>query len=121
MALRKRQPSLRIRKAEERFRAMKSIDEYYNKIINYGGGHNPLTSNEMTAKIDECRSLTAEYNSLLGLADEKAKQISAAEEELGNYFTRVLAGAKSIYGVNSDEVESLGGTKKSMRKRSGKK
>jgi hypothetical protein len=29
----------------------------------------------------------------------------------------VLAGAKSIFGVDSDEVETLGGTKKSERKR----
>lgn len=118
MALRKRQPSLRIRKATERYEAMKRIDEQQSKVINYGGEQNLLTSGDMIAKIRECENLTSEYNGLLELADEKAKQILEAEEELGNYFTRVLAGAKSIYGVDSDEVELLGGTKKSARKKS---
>jgi len=117
MALRKRQPSLKIRKAAERYEAMKKIDEQNTKVINYGGENNPLTNADMLSKINECKDLMNEYNSLLEEADEKAKQLAVAEEELGEFFTRVLAGGKSIFGVDSDEVELLGGTKKSLRKK----
>ncbi|HMT12362.1 MAG TPA: hypothetical protein PKA39_12150, partial [Ignavibacteria bacterium] len=63
--------------------------------------------------------LVNEYNYMLELADSKSEEIRAAEQKLGEYYTRVLAGAKSIYGVDSDEVKELGGTKRSERRKSG--
>jgi len=116
MALRKRGTSSKVIKAEKRLEAMKGISSAHGKTINYGGEQNPLTETEMTYTIEECRVLLNEYNQLLELADEKAVQINQAEEKLGDYYTRVLAGAKSIFGVDSDEVSALGGTKKSERR-----
>lgn len=117
MPLRSRKPSVRITKAEKRFQGMAKIDEGFGRIINYGGEHNPLTKTEMKRQIEECKMLINEYNNMLLEADKKSVEVKLAEEMLGEYFTRVLAGAKSIFGVDSDEVEALGGTKKSERKK----
>lgn len=118
MALRKRKPSLKITKAEVRLEAMAKIDIEKAAAINYGGEQNPLTKMEMRNQIEECRLLINEYNYILEMADKKSLEIKAAEEKLGDLFTRVLAGGKSIFGVDSDEVALLGGTKKSERKKS---
>jgi hypothetical protein len=117
MGLRKRSPSSKISKAGTRLEAMKRIDNRHGKIVNYGGESNPLTNFEMQSQIDECNKLINEYNYILEMADEKAAEIRASEEKTGDLFTRVLAGAKSIFGVDSEEVKELGGTKKSERKK----
>jgi hypothetical protein len=116
MALRKRNPSSKVIKAEKRLVAMKIMDSQHEKMINYGGDHNPLTTLEMRGQIEECKMLINEYNKILEDADRKSHEIRLSEEKLGDYYTRVLAGAKSIFGVDSDEVEALGGTKKSERR-----
>lgn len=115
MALRKRKPSTRITKAEIRLEAMEKMDTQQGKIINYGGEQNPVTREEMRNQIEVCKMLINEYNYILEMADEKSMEIQKAEEKLGDLFTRVLAGGKSIFGVDSDEVTQLGGTKKSER------
>jgi hypothetical protein len=117
MALRKRNPSTKVTKAEKRLEAMNELDRKHEKAINYGGENNPLRTIEMGTQIEECRMLIKEYNNILEMADKKSGEIRISEEKLGDQFTRVLAGAKSIFGVDSDEVEALGGTKKSERKR----
>jgi hypothetical protein len=117
MALRKRKPSLRLRKAGQRLEAMKEIDGRTGKTINYGGDANPLTQQVLEAQIEKCMKQLDEYNGILAEADKKSKEIAADEKKLGEMFTRVLAGGVSIFGVDSDEVGSLGGTKQSERKR----
>ncbi len=117
MALRKRKPSTRITKAEIRLDAMEKMDIQHDRILNYGGEQNPVTKTEMRKQIEECKMLINEYNYILEMADKKSEEIRQAEEKLGDLFTRVLAGAKSIFGVDSDEVAELGGTKKSERKK----
>lgn len=117
MALRKRNPSSKVTNAEKRLEAMKIMDIKHERIINYGGDQNPLTKTEMKCQIEECRMLINEYNQILRKADQKSQEIRISEEKLGDFYTRVLAGAKSIYGVDSDEVAALGGTKRSERKK----
>ena len=95
---------------------MEEIDVRYGKKVNYGGEHNPLTQKELKQQIEMCKKLIEEYNRILGEADKKSTEIKEAEESLGDMFTRVLAGGVSIFGVDSNEVEELGGTKKSDRK-----
>lgn len=116
MALRKRKPSSKVTKAETRLQAMERIDLQDNMTINYGGETNPLTRIEMRRQIEECKMLVNEYNFILSEADKKSAAINLAENKLGDMFTRVLAGGKSIFGVDSDEVTALGGTKKSERR-----
>lgn len=96
---------------------MVKIDTEKETSVNYGGELNPLTKTEMRNQIEECRMLMNEYNCILEMADKKSLEIKAAEDKLGDFFTRVLAGGKSIFGVDSDEVALLGGTKKSERKK----
>lgn len=117
MALRKRKPSSKVHKAETRLAAMEKIDREKLTIVNYGGENNPLTAGDMKGHMELCRMLVNEYNFILGEADKKSAEIKLAEEKLGDMFTRVLAGGKSIFGVDSDEVTALGGTKKSERRR----
>jgi hypothetical protein len=104
MALRKRKHSLKITKAETRLEAMKGINAAHGKMINYGGEQYPLSETEVSNKIEECRVLINENNQMLEFADAKAVQIKQAEEKLCDYYTRVLSCAKSIFGVDSDEV-----------------
>jgi len=96
---------------------MVKIDLQNSRTINYGGETNPLTSSEMQDQINECKMLVNEYNCILAEADKRATEINSAETKLGDMFTRVLAGGKSIFGVDSNEVTELGGTKKSERKK----
>lgn len=117
MALRRRNPSAKVTKALRRLEAMRIIDERNNRQINYGGENNPLTSSEMSRQIEECRKLISEYNNMVEIVDGKSAAIRKEEERLGDMFTRVLAGGRSIFGVDSNEVEELGGTKKSERKK----
>lgn len=117
MALRKRISSIKIAKATKRLEAMINIDKRYYKTINYGWEPNPLTVSEMNAQIEECRKLINEYNAALEIADSHARDLKDAETLLGDLFTRVLAGGKSIFGVDSLEVAELGGTRRSERKR----
>lgn len=121
MALRKRNNSQKIKKAGNRFNAMEKIDLRYRKIINYGGDKNPLTKNDMKMQIEQSKKLIEEYNTILFEADRKSSEIKQAEEKLGDMCTRVLAGGVSIFGVDSNEIKELGGTRKSERKKSGKK
>lgn len=117
MALRKRISSIKIAKAAKRLEAMLKIDKRYDKNINYGWEPNPLTASDFNVQIEECKKLINEYNAALEIADSHARDLKDAESILGDLFTRVLAGGKSIFGVDSLEVAELGGTRRSERKR----
>lgn len=117
MALRKRNSSIKIANAAKRHEAMIKIDMRYDKTINYGWEPNPLTASDFNAQIEECKKLISEYNAALEIADSHARDLKDAETILGDLFTRVLAGGKSIFGVDSPEVKELGGTRRSERKR----
>jgi len=117
MALKKRGLSLKVQSALTRADAMSNIDARYGKLINYGWELNPLTQTELKQQIEECKMLLSEYNYTLDIADKKSAQLKAAEDKLGELYTRVLAGGKSIFGVDSPEVTELGGTRRSERKR----
>jgi len=117
MALRKRKSIIKLEKALTRLEAMNIIDLRYGKHINYGWEQNPLTIVELSNQIEKCKKLVNEYNGALEIADKKALELKNAENLLGEFFTRVLAGGKSIFGVDSFEVTELGGTRRSERKR----
>ncbi|HCN38326.1 MAG TPA: hypothetical protein DIS94_11525 [Bacteroidetes bacterium] len=117
MALRKRNSSIKIANAAKRHEAMINIDKRYDKNINYGWKPNPLTASDFIAQIEECKKLICEYNAALEIADRRARDLNDAETLLGDLFTRVIAGGKSIFGVDSPEVKELGGTRRSERKR----
>ena len=117
MALRKRKTSRSIERAKNRLAAVEQIDIKHNTLIEYSGGNNLLTKKEFTVKIQECENLINNYNSKLEEADLIGNEITESESELSDMYTAILAGAKSRFGLDSDEVKMLGGTRKSERKR----
>ena len=117
MALRKRKTSRVIERAKKRLSAAEQIDIKHNTITEYSVGNNLLTKNEFTKKINECKTLINNYNTKLEEADLIGNEITESESELSDMYTAILAGAKSRFGLDSDEVKMLGGTRKSERKR----
>lgn len=117
MALRKKNTSRIIERAKTRLIAVEQIDVKYNTKIEYSGGSNVVTIVEFSEKINLCENLRTNYNNKLEEADSIGNKISEAESELSDMFTAILAGAKSRFGLDSDEVKQLGGTRKSERKK----
>jgi hypothetical protein len=117
MALRKRKVSRIIERAKLRLEAAGLIDSKHDAIIEYSGGNKLLTKKEFSEKIFECESLINDYNEMLEDVDSVGQKIGVAESELSDMHTAILAGAKSRFGLDSDEVKMLGGTRKSERKK----
>ncbi|RPI19274.1 MAG: hypothetical protein EHM58_02125 [Ignavibacteriae bacterium] len=108
-------------KALLRYSAMKKIDDDMCNEIDYGGPGIPLTKVHFNRQIDLCKHLLSEYNEILSKADEKAVKIKEAEGILSDMFTSVLAGAISRFGIDAHEINLLGGTRKSDRKKTVRK
>jgi hypothetical protein len=62
-----------------------------------------------------------DYNTKLEEADLIGNTIAESETVLSDMYTAILSGAKSRFGLDSDEVKILGGTRKSGRKKPLKK
>lgn len=106
-----------ILKASKRLDAMLKIDKDKEKIINYGSEEKPLTSAEMKAKIDLVTSLTSEYNQMLEKANSIGNKLNNEEAALKVMNSKVLSSAKGKFDSDADEIEQLGGTRSSERKR----
>lgn len=117
MALRKRKTSRIIERAKRRLAAANQIDSKHNTTVEYSGGDKLLTKNEFSDKISECENLINDYNTKLEEADSIGQRIAESEAVLSDMHTAILAGAKSRFGLDSDEVKQLGGTRKSERKK----
>lgn len=117
MALRKRKQPRIVSQSEVRLSAMEKIDETSGSTVNYGGASRPLTQKEMEEQISKCEKLNSAYNKELEAADKAQNNVLAAEEKLEEMYSEVLKGAVSEFGQDSSEVEMLGGTRKSERKR----
>ena len=77
----------------------------------------PLTQKEMEKQVSTCEKLNSAHNKDLEAADKSLNEVLAAEEKLEAMYSEVLKGAVSEFGQDSSEVEMLGGTRKSERKR----
>jgi hypothetical protein len=108
-------------KADNRYSGMQVVDANQKLVINYGTESNPLSVTEMKVKMDELETKRVEYNKGLKRSDELANEYEALENELNEMCTKVLSGALSKFGSDSDEYEQLGGTRKSDRKKTSKK
>lgn len=117
MALRKRKTSRIIERAKRRLAAAEQIEIKHQSIIEYSGGDKLLTKKEFSEKILDCEGLINDYNLKLEEADSIGQKIAESEAELSDMHTAILAGAKSRFGLDSDEVKMLGGTRKSDRKK----
>ena len=61
------------------------------------------------------------YNDALTLLDRQQNDLNAQEKRLREKNVRVLAAIGALYGPNSNEYETAGGTRSSEHKRSTKK
>ena len=115
MAFKKREKSATVDAAQTRLAAMKAIDQAQGAVVNYGTAKLPCTSTTVGAQSVKIEADIEKYNGLLAQADELGNSISQAEKVLNDDLSRVLMGARAQFGLDSNEVEQLGGTRKSER------
>ena len=121
MAFKNRKPGVVVDDAKVRLDGMKGIDIANTTTINYGSIIKPLTQTDMNAQITLIEKAISNYNQLLENATAMLNTIKEAEAKLDTMYTRVLKGAIAQFGPDSSEVEVLGGTRTSERKKPVKK
>jgi len=117
MAFKEKQKSAFIAKGESRLNGMELIDTNHSIVINYGIETQPLTVKEYREKIQSAEAKRVEYNRILKTADELSNAYEALEAEINDMSRKILAGALSKFGADSDEYEQVGGTRTSDRKK----
>lgn len=120
MAFKERKPAKAVEVARQRIEGVKLIDEKKKKTINYGEDES-LTIVEYQAQYDLCEKLNSSYNQSLKESDALGNQLDEAEDKLKDMNSRILLGAKGKFTADADEIELLGGTKTSDRKKPVKK
>ena len=96
---------------------MQQIDADKGRVIDYGDVGSPLTSATFEAQIEKCELEVTEHNQLLEQADGKGNDIESDEQKLKEQFASVLGAAPGKFGADSNELEMLGGTRRSERRR----
>ena len=110
MARVKKKLSEIIRTAAKRSAGLASI----NQALDLGNG---LTLAFYQSALAETQAKLAAYNKLLSDADEAIVAFEAAEKQLQDLNTRVLAGVAAHFGRESSEYKQAGGKRTSERKR----
>lgn len=100
-----------------RHQAMENVDVQEGAPVEYGSTASPLSATTFGADIKSIEDDISAHNKLLQSADSSKNKIDAKIKELQSKFSRVLKGAVSKFGANSNYVEQLGGTRKDERKR----
>lgn len=108
MARRKRS-SPAVDHAETRAAALESIDP----ALDLGSG---LTLAAYKASITTTNTQLAAYNTRLSELDGVLNALKAAERDLGELSSRMLAGVAVKFGKNSSEYEKAGGKRTDERK-----
>ena len=122
MAYQKRKESATVTKATKRLNVMIKIDKDKNKKVEYGDATtNPLNVALLNSKINAYGKTITDTNGILAEADVLVNQERAQRKEIADMYSGILKGAVSKFGADSDEVEQLGGTRKSERKRPDRK
>jgi hypothetical protein len=103
--------------ARKRMAGMDKIDEQQGSEVEYGSTTNPCNKTLVKAKILSYDDVQTKLNAKLSEADEIRNTLIAVEKEIESLYKRTLTGAISKFGEDSSEVEMLGGTRKSERKR----
>ena len=106
----KKTTSKLILNAATRAAALESIDPVLDL-----GASNKLV--DFKVLIDDARAKQDAYNTLLSQADEARNLMKEAERKAGDCSERMLIAVAAQYGLDSNEYEKAGGTRKSERKR----
>ncbi|MFA6979322.1 MAG: hypothetical protein WC209_08375 [Ignavibacteriaceae bacterium] len=121
MSFKKRETSKTVERGKSRITGMETIDKNKGKVINYGGDEIVLTKVEMQTQVDLCEAIRKEYNQALEAADIISNRLAAEEAKLKTMCNKILSSAKGKFDGNADEIEILGGTRTSDRKKPVKK
>ena len=77
----------------------------------------PLSEETYEAEIEGFSDDQNAYNGEVAALDEKTNRLDARERLLDDFNQRILAGIRSQYGPDSNELELVGGVRRSDRKR----
>ena len=77
----------------------------------------PLSEEAFEAEIEGFSDDQNAYNGEVAALDEKTNRLEARERLLDDFNQRILAGIRSQYGPDSNELELVGGVRRSDRKR----
>ena len=77
----------------------------------------PLSEETYEAEIEGFSDDQNAYNGEVAALDEKTNRLEARERLLDDFNQRILAGIRSQYGPDSNELELVGGVRRSDRKR----
>jgi hypothetical protein len=113
MSHKKRSTSRAIQTAATRAAGLESI----NPNLDLGDG---LTLATYRAALEDARVKQTAYNGQLAQSDQAANVFDAAEVTLRDLSVRMLAAVAGKYGLDSNEYEQAGGTRRSDRKRPGR-
>jgi hypothetical protein len=118
MGYKKGKESTHVAKARKRLSGMETIDSNRGIQVEYGDAiENPCNSSVIKDKIQEYDTIQDRLNQTLAAADKLKNELIDIENQIKSYYKRALSGAISKYGENSNEVEMMGGKRKSERKK----
>lgn len=118
MAFKKREGAPIIDSAGTRLSAMEQIDTNQGVTIDYGSTiRGALTATTFKAKLLAYDAKLRDYNQFLEQADATANELDEMETDIGSDYTAVLKSAVGEFGENASEIEMLGGTRKTERKK----
>jgi hypothetical protein len=118
MGYRKGKESTHVAKARKRLSGMETIDLNRGIVIEYGDAvENPCNSTVIKNIILDYDTVQDKLNQTLAAADSLKNELIDIENQIKSYYKRALSGAISKYGENSNEVEMMGGKRKSERKK----
>ena len=112
--VRRKRNSTTLETARQRLAGLKSI----NPKPNFGP---TLDLDQYEQEINDYSAKLDKYNETLTLLDNLQNDLEPAETNLREKNKRMLAATGALYGPNSNEYETAGGTRSSERKRPTKK
>ncbi|MCL5028874.1 MAG: hypothetical protein M1480_07615 [Bacteroidetes bacterium] len=89
--------------------------------VNYGSKKEPLTTTELAAQLKLYDSINTEYDQAMNAVSAVQNRMEAVENTLKEMNKMILSSAVGEFGDDSDEYEALGGTRKSDRKKPGRR
>ena len=105
----------------ERLLGMIHVDAATGTATNYGTVAKPITVVVVSNAIDAHKVELDDYNSGKKLLANKLIKLKKSEKAITEMGVRVLAGGKSFFSPDGEEVQILGGTRTSDRKSPKKK
>lgn len=117
MGYRKVKESNAVVLAKKRRDGMIVIDEARETPVEYGDETKPCNTALITAKITAYDADQSILNQMLSDADTVSNRLKNEEKEIKSLHRRALSGAVSKFGEDSNEVEMMGGTRSSERKK----